>query len=302
MVALVIMILAVGALFDPFTAQYAGYNRETAVQKVQETAQSCLLIIQRDIMMAGYGVDKQLSFYVQDGGDGNPDRLIINDSSFVGEDELLQGIYGQTDIVSKSAYTLTLPSLNIDRLGSDDSYGGDSAEFAGGKWQYIITNTTAGAQKIARVMQDNDATTITLDRYVSGTRLAPAIYYCVDFDGSDSACHPGSSTDSLSRVLRRSDRASTDLQALAGGIVDLQVAYRDTSSNWYCDGTGSCPLISFNPEDIDLLRVTIIARTNPMRRLVKGDAVQAENGATWSDGDHVYRTYTAMIRPRNTSI
>jgi len=292
MVALVITMLAVAAISTPFTAQYAGYNRQSEVQRLQETAQSSLLMVQRDLMMAGYGVDKRLAFHVEDGGTGRPDRLVMNDGTFIDETELLQGIYGQAPIVTSAEVTLTLDSLNL-----------DPNEFAGGAWQYVITDSDDGSQKSARILLDDDTTTttltLTLDRAVAGSAAAPAIYYCVDQDGTNTRCGP--TDDGLTQVLRRSDRLSRDLQALAGGIVDFQIAYRDTGSTWYCDGIGSCPAAPFDPQTIDLLRVTLVTGSKAMRDQVKGIPVQAENGAAWSDNSHVYRAYTTLIRPRNTS-
>lgn len=308
MVALVITMLAVAAIFTPFTAQYAGYNRQSEVQKLQETAQSSLLMVQRDLMMAGYGVDKRLAFSVEDGGTGRSDRLIVNDATFIDETELLQGIYGQAPIVSNAESSITLDSLNIDRVLpiSDKCYDDDgdgecdnANEFAGGGWQYVITDSDDATRKSARILSDDTINSLTLERAVAGSAAAPALYYCVDQDGTDNRCNP--TGDGLTQVLRRSDRLSRDLRALAGGIVDLQIAYRDTSNTWYCDGIGSCPAAPFDPHTIALLRVTLVTGSKAMRDQVKGLPVQAENGAAWSDDSHVYRTYTTLIRPRNTS-
>ena len=88
---------------------------------------------------------------------------------------------------------------------------------------------------------------------------------------------------------------------MAENIVDMQIAYLDTSGTWHCDGGGaSCPMDPFDPEAIDLVRITLIAQSKRVKGTVQPTPIQAENGPTWNSKDFIYRKYTVLVRPRNT--
>ncbi len=128
-----------------------------------------------------------------------------------------------------------------------------SDELMGGIWQTIISDSTV--QKVARIISISNKT-LNLDQPLMGNKLVPAIYYCLD-QGANQECDSNPNT---SFILKRSDRSSGGRQPLASDIVDFQVAYEDWNNNWYCDGTGPCPMSPFRPRNIKTIRVTIISR------------------------------------------
>jgi len=247
--------------------------------------------------MAGYGVDKSLAFYIQDGGSNGPDNLYINDWSFIDEDELLKGIYGQADITGGNGTSnLTLNTLNIDSSANDNCYTGNCNEFQGGIWQYVIVNGTDPNRKVARILSTG-ASSLNLDGNVSGNssapEVAPAIYYCVD-DGTNSNCF----VDGQNR-LRRSDRSSGGRQAIGNNIVDMQIAYRDNNGVWYCSGgSSSCPMNPFDSTSINLIRISIVVRTTLTTGTGTGRPA-LENRNAGSPDNFSYRVYTTQIVPRN---
>ncbi len=297
-VVLIIMSIAIIALHNTFVSQQQSYNRNAAITGIQETGQTIINMIKKDIMMAGYGVDKKLAFYIEDGGATGPDNLYINDWGFIDEDELLKGIYGQADITGGNGTSnLTLNTLNIDSSGNDNCYSGNCDEFQGGIWQCVIVNGTDPNRKVARILSTG-ANSLNLDKIVSASpsapEVAPAIYYCVD-DGSNNNC-----LVTGTNVLRRSDRSSGGRQAMANDVVDMQIAYRDDSGNWYCDGSGNCPMDPFNPQDISLIRINIVMRTAVQTTKGTGTGRPAvENRSAGSPDNFSYRVYTVQIVPRN---
>ena len=199
---------------------------------------------------------------------------------------------GVTQIVSGSGtQAITVKSLNLDNYGFgkhkllfptykefigakpawanyDNCYGDQCTDFcesiggicsnnelAGGIWQTVISD--AGIQKVAKI-NSISGNTLSLDRSLSGTKLAPAIYYCLD-EGDNSDCDSNAST---AFYFKRSDRTSGGRQPLASNIVDFQIAYKDINEQWYCDGVGPCPMIPFDPKKIKLVRISIISRNN----------------------------------------
>ncbi len=299
LIAITITIIILTAAYAIFTSQHKSYVRRSNIKKIQETVKATLELIRTDIMMAGYGAsDKKLAFYFEDGGSTGPDKIYVNDWRFISESELLMGVYGDTQITGVSGNNVTVAALDLDSCTGcyNNCYTGNCNEFQGGISQYVISNDElAPLNKVAKI-KSISGFTLALDQTLEGSRVAPAIYYCVDT--GDTACHPSGSTETL--VLRRSDRSSGGRQPLASNIVDLQVAYRDTDGNWYCDGSGACPMSPFDPGKIDLVRVSIVARTDKKFfgwNIFNRPAVENRTAGT-QDG-YFYRKYTIYINTRN---
>ncbi len=284
MTVIAITSIALLAISSTFIAQQKSYIAEGEITEIQETGQTALTMLKRDMMMAGYGVDKKLAFYIEDGGNNAPDKIYINDGEFIDEDKLLSGIYGQTSFTG-SGTAITVDSLDIDNDGDN--------EFQGGIWQCIITNTDDPSKKVAKISNIN-GNQVNLDRAVEGSQVAPAIYYCVDED-----------------ILRRSDRSSGGRQPLASNIVDLQVAYRDKDGYWYgvsgCNGSGLgdgfCTRNPFDPEEITLIRLSLVVCSEKKVERARGTgrpAVENRNGG--AADDFIYRVLTLEVRPRNTML
>jgi hypothetical protein len=286
-------------LYKTFFSQHSSYYNQSAVQKVQQTAQFVLMRLKSDLIGAGYGVDKNLALFIDDGGSGS-DSLFINDSSSFDNDELLilRGEYCQSEF-SGSGTSINLVKNDLDEksFNNNDCYGDcntttDNQEFAGGVWQCIITDS--GTNKIAKI-NSVSGTQLNLDRSISGSYVAPAIYYFID-----------SSTTELDKYsLKRSDRSSAGRRPVAQGVVDLQVAYKDDSGNWYCNGSASstCPMPSFEPQDINMIRLSIVTARKKMQGDSTSSNVQIENGPVLGDdagekGYH-FRKYSITFVPRN---
>ena len=274
---LVILMLVLGALYTTFSVQRKAKARESVLIESQETGQLILNILSRDIMMAGYGVYKKLALYIEDGGNDAPDRLYINDWTFLDDNELLHGTWGQTEITGGAGgSSITLDKLDIDGDGRN--------EFIGEASQYVISDTTDYNQKVAKIKNINsDTQKLTLQGNLAGREVAPAIFYEID-----------------NGILKKSARDTGGRQPLANNVVDLQIAYRDRDGNWYCANTTTpCPMNPFDPEKIALVRISIVMRTGKKTEFSR-DPWPLENRRTGPyDPDYSYRVYTVEIAPRN---
>ncbi len=306
MVSLAILGIVVGAIFAIFGHQEESYVKGKRMKEIQETAQPAIEIIKKDLIMAGWAVDPKMAFFIQDGGTGTSDSIYINDWTFVDEDELLDEIYGYTTISSGSGTSaISIQDGDIDTSAngkngicpkpSDIRHCNDDNnpdEFAAGIYQFIITDgTTTTGPSIGRIT-GYDGSTITLDRSVQGTKVAPAIYYGVN-----------SSRSSLQRSSISTPGGATEGALLANNIVDMQVAYRDNNGIWYCDSsTSTCPMNPFDPTSIDLIRVSLVVRTSGKTSFgFKSQnpwPLENRNSGPF-DNDFIYRTYTVYIKPRN---
>lgn len=297
---------------------------------------------------------KNLAFYIKDGDlddDGSselPDKLFLFDSSYIDYHELKNVFFSDIAYavidspLSTKQDTVTVNSLDLDKDKNNTCYCSNSSscsdcdEFAGGINQYIITDypfldlgssSEPGDLKVAKI-NSISSNQLSLDSAIKGTRIAPAIYYCVDYDGNDSSCHP-SSTD-ITKVLRRSDRSTGGRQPIISDIVDMQIAYKDNDGWWYCcdtddaftgsdysvkcadddkrpfqtpckcqkkdlDGHYVCPMNPFYPDEITSIQVTLITKTDD----IEGNAtISSFNGRDWSDGHYSLTSFE--VRPRNS--
>ena len=312
MVTLVIMMIIGGIAGAVFLAQHKSALENESVFDVRGPAYAAAELFKRDFSQAGYGVldfssidhPKNSAFFIEDGGQSAPDKIYLFDGSYIQDKELEKDIFSDIgySFFSGTTTDITLDHLNLDQGRDDDCYGSNCNEFLGGISQYLITNSTDPTKKVARIVSIN-GNILHLDKAVAGgtkkSLASPAVYYCLDVDGSDSTCHP-SKPDAKIKTLRRSNRSSGGRQSIASGIVDMQVAYKDKDGHWHCDGntTYTCPMTPFIPGDITLIRITFISER---KAVVPGDnsTIRAENGSLWRNGKHIYTPYTLVIRPRN---
>ncbi len=285
MVALTIMMIVTSAIYSIVLSQRKAYIKQESITETQEIGKIILTIIKRDLMMAGYGVDKKLALYIKDGGDNGPDELYINDWSFIDENELLAGVYGETKIIHNSGKSILVEKLNLDDCAqcSDNTYGdsNDPNEFES---QYVISDTDDPEKKVAKIKNVNrDTNTLTLQEEISGSYVAPAIYYGI-----------------VEENLKKSTRNTGGRQPLAQNVVDLQIAYQDKEGNWYCHERGSSPMTPFDPSKIRLIRVSIVIRTKAKTDFNKTTGRPAlENREEGEPDNYSYRIYTTTFVPRN---
>ncbi len=366
LVTLFITVAIVGIAGSILLSQQKSISENQSILEIRSPAYVALELLKQDILQAGFGVlnldgdhPKNLAFYIQDGDidrDTNgiselPDKLFLFDSSYIDYVELKNDLFasiGYTKIIVPaltSPHTprasVTVKTLNLDEKENDTCYNNNTNcdELKGEIYQYIITDATNlslgnssahGNWKVAKINSINNRT-LDMDSDITGSRLGPAIYYCVDYDGNDTSCHPDSSDDDeFIKVLRRSSRTSGGRQPVIPGVIDMQIAYRDTEGWWYCCDTddaftGSdydnkcddshrklqsackcqkiqsnkyvCPMNPFYPDEISTIQVTIITETQGSENLTP---VKAHNGKAWQETDTYYSLYSIEVKPRNT--
>ncbi len=306
MVSLSILAIVMVTVVGIFGAQYRNMGRDRGVKEATREGQISFEFLRLDLMEAGWSVAPEMSFYLEDGGTGRSDKIYINDTAVIdfasNMDQLISEKCPGCSRIDAGSGTnsVTVNDLDVNGDGVDD--------FAGAAYQFVISDD--GASKIARILSVS-GNQLTLGNALGGSRLAPAVYYCVDDGNAD--CHPASSTDPL-WVLRRSDRSSGGRQAVAEDVVDLQVAYRDANGDWYGEagcvgsgtGPGKCQMSPFDPRSIDLVRLTLVVRSRNQNRDLLGDPrycrPAVENRAAGVGADEcgrVYRLFSMMIHPRN---
>jgi hypothetical protein len=80
----------------------------------------------------------------------------------------------------------------------------------------------------------------------------------------------------------------------------MQIAYQDKNGTWYCDGTGDCPMNPFDPENIALVRISIVMRTGKKTSSSSNTGRPAvENRQAGPPDEYTYRVYTTQVSPRN---
>ena len=321
-ITLLLVIVLTGVVYNIAKIQLFNANEGGTSFEASGPVYAALELMKRDIALAGYGVldltsvnaTKAFSLYIEDGGNNNPDYLYLFDGSFLSPDEVAKDIFaelGKTNFTIVGGQTIKVDTLDLDYKadivnwklsGYDASYGSNSSspdywnEFKGNIFQYIITDSSNPNQKVAKINSiDTTNKTLTLDRSVNGSIVGPAVFYCVDSDGSDSNCHPAGGEI---EVLRKSSRNTGGRQPIASKIIDLQIAYRDRSGNWYCtDSTATCPMNPFYADNIELIRITLISRIGITDD--NSTTIQAENGPIWGKDGFIYKSYTVEIKPRN---
>ena len=187
----------------------------------------------------------------------NVDCLNLDDYGF-GKHKLFIPIYKESDGSNNQSFTNYDNCYGdncTDNCGNKNGKKCSNNEFVGGVWQTVISN--APFNKVARIKKIINNTLI-LDRPLDGSKVAPAIYYCLD-EGSNQDCDSNPATVF---IFKRSDRTSGGRQPVASNIIDFQVAYQDKFDNWYCDGKGPCPMSPFEPQKIKQVRISIISRNN----------------------------------------
>ncbi|HOV86586.1 MAG TPA: hypothetical protein PLM79_09505 [Syntrophobacteraceae bacterium] len=309
----VIMILSISI----FMSQNKSYVRSKNVKEVQESGQMMVEILKRDLMEAGWSVLPQMAFHFEDGGATGSDRIYVNDSSLIdlsvatNRANMIGGdcAGGQRIVSGAGTSNVTIGRLDV----NDDEGDGDSSgdpDFLAGVFQFVISDATTNS--IAKINTITSGPQLGLDRNLSGTHVAPAVYYCVD--NGDAQCRPTGSTEQ--RVLRRSDRTTGGRQPMMENVVDMQVAYRDRNGNWYgaagCAGTGVgaglCAMDPFDPRQVAIIRLTLVTRgADSVEGRIYDPAYcrpAVENRTAAASGSaecgYVYRTYSAMIQPRNS--
>lgn len=321
LVALAVTALVMAAAVGVFSSQHRNYVRNRSEKEVIQDTANVVRVLQRDLLEAGWAVDRKMAFLVKDGGSGSPDRIILNDVDLIDPvrhaDRLLEAaacpgclaissVTWSTVIVTdpwdSSPYAEDVMDINGDN---------ETDFFDNGTYFFVITDAQGLDNKTASV-ESVSGTSLTVSGSLAGTLIAPAIYYCVDTGVS--ACHPAGSQETF--VLRRSDRRTEgQLLPVADNVVDLQVAYQDEAGYWYgeagCSGKGvgasKCERSPFDPSRIRLIRLSVVLRspTKDKDRLTDPSFCRptVENRSAGTGADecgYYYKVHTLVIHPRNT--
>ena len=339
MVAIAITFIVMAMSTSIFMSQYKSYNRGKNVKEAQQSGQEVIGLIKSDLMEAGWSVSPRMAFYFQDGGAVNgSDTIVLNDTSIISlaNDPNARALVLGSNYPGCAAIINNTPSssINVSLLDID---GDLTSDFLPGRQQYVISDGTVVGQKIARITTIA-GNTVNLASNLTGTMVAPGIFYCVD-EPSNALCSSGTAT----YELRRNDRHVFGRQPIAENVVDLQVAYKDNNDSacsanvnpndcdaasgcgwlnnqctgyWYgkagCAGQGNgpgfCTLSPFDSGQVTLIRISVVTRS---ANLVDGSrmnpsycrpAVENRTAAalgSQTDCGYVFRTYSAVIQPRS---
>lgn len=332
MVSIAVTMVVATLSISIFTSQYKSHLKLSDSHELQESIPPVVETIKRELMEAGWAVLPQMAFYFVDGGVNGSDEVFINDVNIIqvsmnnatelprandllkdpdnalcasiinaGDQVTIEPDYGFRSLEDRQTCTNPLDTdgdciIDFPNVTSDDT-----------RRFYLITDSlTKKVGRITETQANGSQATFSLDREVAGTLAAPAIHYCVD-DGNNAACDPDGTAATW--ILWRSDRNTEG--PFAENVVDLQVAYRDQDGvTWYgaAGCTAPCAPASFNPAEIDLIRCTLITRVGHQNPALKNNPKYcrpaAENRAAAAVGSnecgYTYRTFTFLLRPRNT--
>lgn len=297
LVAMAVSGIVMALIVSIFMAQQKSFVRDRNIKEVHQDAQDLLQMLKLDLLEAGFSVQSNMAFYIEDGGSNRSDKIFINDASIIdiapvedwGDPPVMPvdmrrlitnscptcvAVSGGQNTSSVQLSSLQVSDGGCSSIGSSGACDSEQLcewlsgactrrnDFQGGIYQFIISNS--GTNKIAKI-NSISGNALSLDRILGGNTVAPAVYYCVDDGSSD--CHPSTSGSEL-WVLRRSDRWSGGRLAVVENVVDLQIVYQDLNGNWYggagCAGSGAgqgfCRLSPFNPSQIQRMRLSLVVR------------------------------------------
>ena len=236
LIAMVIAIIMVAAMYSFFTSQHRTYVVQDNVVDMQQNARMALLTLFRDVRMAGYGVPTSCALAPVNDTNG-PDALFVSDSTVIQTLPDSQIFFAQlTADATAGDSSITLTTTDMDSNGSDD--------FAVSRALIISDETHTEGLTISSRNNNtfNLASALQHSYTADRARIVPAIFYGV-VGGN---------------LLQ-------DNQTLAFNIEDLQIAYLDGDGTWYCHVTGASPPSDVPPTDIGSVRVMeihVLARTN----------------------------------------
>ncbi len=320
MVSLAVTALVMAAAVGIFSAQHRNYVRDRSEKELLQDTVDVLRVLQRDLLEAGWAVAPNMEFLVRDGGDNSSDEIYLSDvdliDPMINADRLVNAVVcpGCLRISSISGSVITLEDPwepSPDATGVLDINGDNQTDFNSGT--FLLSDAT-GLDNKTDFMKSRSDTSVTISgSSLRGTLVTPAIRYCVD-NGPGSDCHPDNATETF--VLRRTDRRTGGhALPMAENVVDLQVAYRDDSGNWYgedsCSGSGIgsnfCERRPFEPSRINLIRLSVVVRSPAKDKDRLTDpaycrpAVENRSAGTGPDEcGYQYKVYTVLIHPRNT--
>jgi Tfp pilus assembly protein PilW len=221
-VAVTSIIMALSTLI--FISQYKSYRTSHAVKSTETDIQKAVELVRDDVTMAGWGVKRQMAFYMVDGGNSSPDQIYVSDIS----------------LMMAANNTLRTKQMRV-LIDSGPTQCGGCRRYTGvnpDSTDIPCNNATATSYNVLDIncdgltkelesvpvlvwAPDNATTVMTTDSSgnLSGVAgesyVTPAVRYSVD-----------NSTTALLRLARDTSGA----QPMAEGVVDLQVIYGDNTT------------------------------------------------------------------------
>ncbi len=256
MAALVILAIAMTAVFATFTTQQKSFTAQSRVAEMQQNLRQAMEYMSRDLRMAGYGI---------------PDNVTIPDGIVATGVTSLRSLYAKDNTTGPDqVYVLYLFDMDANQPPTSDN-----ASFTAGAGSITVTSTTGFLTDGGELVLVTDNTTAA-DLYetsaAAGTTLtfgggygynsghsksysppvtvAKACFVRYFIDDATDPAHPSLMVD---RLNGRSP------QPVADDIEDLQMTYGlDTDADGTVDTWTSAPAA---PSQIRQVRLQIMART-----------------------------------------
>jgi type IV pilus assembly protein PilW len=224
MVAMVVSGMLMAGVYRTFVSQQHTYTVQEQVTDMQQNVRLAINRMTRELRMAGFG--RVASFFSNGGKHGVFQHVV---TPVGGNKVTVVGAYQAITTLSANATS-----------GSKTIQVNDASGFNTGLKQYISINGTESFQIKKITGNQIELETAFLDDHLAGEPafLVMAITYSLGVSEGKSA-------------LLRDDNLGQGPQPVAENIDDLQFAYLDSNGN-----------STVNPDDIRMIQVTIIARTD----------------------------------------
>ena len=318
MVAMVIALVVMGAIFMTFKSQQDSYVIQDQVTRMQQNLRGAMYMMTRDIQMAGYYTNFDRfscsADWDDDGDDESVRPLIYGCDNVTGAAD----IKDNTDVISiakacherdattgnlvdsgslgsgnsATGNTITLSTLDLDGVGGNDL--NDSSP--GGKHFGLLVKSDLGKADIFEVdsITGNTITTTEAlkENYTEGDKIfrADVVIYKVEVK------------DGRPCLVRKNLGSNNGFQVVAEDIDSLQVRYRLNDGTWVTgdDGAGS-----FIPDmyKVRAVEVSLLARTANKIRGYTGPSTYTLGDYGIAAGDGYRRkSLTSVIETRNIGL
>ena len=298
MAALVILAIALTAVFATFISQQKSFTVQNRVAEMQQNLRQAVEYMSRDIRMAGYAI---------------PDNVTIPTNIVAAGVTSLRSLYAKDNTTGPDQiYILYLFDMDANQPRASDNASGGPYNGAS-----ITVATTAGFLTTGReLVLITDGTTADLyeTSAAGGTTLTFAGGYT--YNSGHSKSYPFPSTVAKARFVRYFIDSTTDpthptlmvdrmggaaAQPLADDIEDMQLTYGlDTNGDGNVDTWTSSPAI---PSQIRQIRLQFIARTRlPEAGWSETRPALGNRAAGTTPDGYRRRTYDIVIDVRNSGV
>jgi len=311
MVAMVISLIVMGAIFMTFKSQQDSYVIQDQVTRMQQNLRGAMYIMTRDIQMGGYFTNFDSGYCSadwDDDGDNESIRPLIYGCDNVGtmgdvivivkacsERDAATGSLIDSGTLA-SGNTATGTTINLSSLDLDGDGDSDLNDSSPGKNFGLLVKSDLGKADIFEVdsVISNTITTKEAlhENYTEGDRIfrADVVIYKVQVSGGRPC------------LVRKNLGSNNGFQVVAEDIDSLQVRYRLNDGTWVTgdDGAGS-----FIPDmyKVRAVEVSLLARTANTIRGYKDPNTYTLGGDSVTPNDGYRRkSLTSIIETRNIGL